>query len=275
MEQTKEHPTLEQILKEIGEVGDWLTHLKACEGASGNISVCMDWGIDPSLLFPVVQQMELPVYVPDLVGKSILITGSGTRLRQLYTDPLRNMGFLKINYEGRTGTLFTHPEKKFTRLTSELNSHLSLHQREMGCGEVKFNAIVHAQPIYLTYLTSIPEYQDSVKFSQAIFRWQPEMVMNFPGGLAFIPFEVPNSNALMEATKGIDKSQKLIVWAKHGVLAISNQSVTKALDMIEYAETGAHYEYLNQANQNRAEGLSKIEIGAICEFFQLDGSVLR
>ena len=101
------------------------------------------------------------------------------------------------------------------------------------------------------------------------------MLLVFPRGIAFLPFEVPNSEALMNATKRVDDAHNLIVWAKHGVIAISNQSLTKALDLIEYAEAGARYEYLNQVNHDRAGGLSGDEIEAICDHFGISNNIFE
>lgn len=273
--QKKTHPTLEQLLIEIGEVGSWLAQMKACEGAAGNISICMGWEVDGSDHFPDSRPIDLPFAAPGMADKSILITGSGTRLRDLHKDPYSNMGLLRIQKQGGKALLFTSPRQNFKRLTSEFNTHLSLHQREFADSNVNFNAVVHAQPLRLTYLTSIPEYQDSLQLSRAICRWQPEMLLVFPQGIAFLPFEVPNSEPLMSATKNVDGTHNLIVWAKHGVVAISNQSVTKALDLIEYAETGARYEYLNQVNHNRAGGLSGDEIEEICAHFGISTHIFQ
>ena len=271
----KTHPTLEQLLIEIGEVGNWLAQMNACEGAAGNISVCVGWKVDGSDHFPDSQPIELPFAVPDMAGKSILITGSGSRLRDLLKEPHGNMGLLHIQEQGKRALLFTNPRQNFKHLTSEFNTHLSLHQRAFGEGKATFNAVVHAQPLHLTYLTSIPEYQDSLQFSRAICRWQPEMLLVFPRGIAFLPFRVPNSEPLMSATKSVDSDLNLIVWAKHGVIAISNQSVSQALDLIEYAETGARYEYLNQVNHNRAGGLSGDEIQGICDHFGISSTMFE
>jgi rhamnulose-1-phosphate aldolase len=271
----KTHPTLEQLLIEIGEVGDWLARMNACEGAAGNISVCLDWEIDESGHFPTFQHMDLPVAAPELAGKSILVTGSGTRLRDLLKAPCDNLGLLRIEPQGKTALLFTAARQNFTRLTGEFNTHLVLHQREFANSSVHFNTVVHAQPLYLTYLTNIDEYQDSRRFSQAICRWQPEMLLTFPHGIAFLPFRVPNSDELMAMTKDIDAVHNLIVWAKHGVVAISNQSPGAALDLIEYAETGARYEYLNVVNHNRADGLNARERKEILDYFDIDSDMFQ
>ena len=271
----KTPPTLEQLLIEIGEVGSWLAQMNACEGAAGNISVCMGWEVDGSDHFPDSRPIDLPFAAPDMAGKSILITGSGTRLRDLLKDPHGTLGLLRIQKQGKSALLFTNPRQTFKRLTGEFNTHLSLHQRAFASATATFNAVVHAQPPHLTYLTSIPEYQDSLHFSRAICRWQPEMLLVFPRGVAFLPFRVPNSEALMSTTRSVDGDLNLIVWAKHGVIAISNQSVSQALDLIEYAETGARYEYLNLVNHNRAGGLSGDEIQGICDHFGISSSLFE
>ena len=59
------------------------------------------------------------------------------------------------------------------------------------------------------------------------------------------------------------------MWAKHGVMARSDQSVKRASDRIEYAETAAKYEYMNLVNGEMAEGLSSEEVLSICSAFDV------
>ena len=47
-------------------------------------------------------------------------------------------------------------------------------------------------------------------------------------------------------------------------MARSDDSIIHALDLIEYAETAAHYEYLNLLTGEKGDGLSPEEIRAIC-----------
>ena len=268
-EKTCNPPSIESLLNEIGEVGLRLGKMKACEGTAGNISVCLSGEIDPKPFFPDVLPYELPFALPELSGKNFLVTGSGCRLRDICQEPTANVGFLKLGTDGRTGRLFANPGRHFARLTSEFNSHLAMHQSAFHDPLTGFNAVVHAQPMHLTYLTHIKRYQDQHYLSKAVLRWQPELIVTFPFGFGYLPFRVPNSDELAEATRGAEPSHKLIVWEKHGVLAESNQNVFKALDLIEYVETGAHYEYLNLLNQEAGDGLLEEEIGEIRSYFNL------
>ncbi|MFD8304504.1 hypothetical protein ACFV29_19470 [Streptomyces sp. NPDC059690] len=53
-------------------------------------------------------------------------------------------------------------------------------------------------------------------------------------------------------------------------MARSDVSVTHAVDRIEYAETGARYEYLDLVAGRRAEGLTRDEIKRVATAFDID-----
>ena len=66
------------------------------------------------------------------------------------------------------------------------------------------------------------------------------------------------------------RTHQIVVWSKHGVMARSDQSVTRATDRIEYAETGAKYEYMNLVAGGVAEGMTREEIRAVATEFNID-----
>ena len=71
----------------------------------------------------------------------------------------------------------------------------------------------------------------------------------------------------MEATVAALRTHRIILWAKHGVMARSDTSVKRASDRIEYAETAARYECMNLSRGEPASGLTDEEIRAICKAF--------
>ena len=89
------------------------------------------------------------------------------------------------------------------------------------------------------------------------------MIVNLPEGLGSVPFQLPGSPELEAATVESLRTHRVVVWCKHGVMARSDQSVKRAADRVEYAETGARYEYMNLANGEQGEGLTDTEIRAI------------
>lgn len=68
---------------------------------------CIGWPIDPRRLFPVMDQISLPLAA--------------------------NLGAVLIDEGGETGTLHTSPRRLFEHLTSEWNSHLAVHDDVASC----------------------------------------------------------------------------------------------------------------------------------------------
>jgi rhamnulose-1-phosphate aldolase len=258
------YPEFEEILTSVGETGWRLSEIEASEGAAGNISVYIGWPVDPRRKFPLEEVIELPEAVPELVGGVFLVTGSGRRLREIEADPAANLGCVVINEGGQTARLYTSPRKLFARLTSEFNSHLAVHHDQVVRTRTNFHAVVHAQPLHLTYLSHLPAYREEAYLNRHLLRWQPEAIVNLPEGLGIVPFRIPGSPELMAATVESLRAHRVVVWAKHGLMARSDQSVKRATDRIEYSETAAHYEYLNLVNREQADGLSGDEVRAIC-----------
>ena len=267
------YPDLEEFLQAVGDAGYRLSEIEASEGAAGNISIFLGWPIDPRRKFPIEEAFTLPEAAPELANGMFVVTGSGRRLREIKDDPAANLGCLIVNPDGRTARLFTSPRRLFARLTSEFNSHLAVHRSQVALTGTNFSAVVHGQPRHLTYLSHVPKYRDTAYLSRHLLRWQPEAIVNLPEGLGVVPFLVPGSAELMQATVAGLERHRVVVWAKHGAVARSDQSVKRAVDRIEYAETIASYEYLNLVNHEQADGLSVEEILSICAELDIKQSV--
>ncbi len=267
------YPELDELLTLIGEAGRRLSEIEASEGAAGNISVYVGWPIDVRRRFPNRETIELPEAVPELVGSTFIVTGSGRRLREIIDDPAANLSCVAIDEGGKTGRLYTSPRKLFTHLTSEFNSHLAVHHDQVMRSGTNFHAVVHAQPRHLTYLSHIPRYQYEPYLNRHLLRWQPELIVQLPEGIGHVPFLVPGSSELMAATLESLRQHRIVIWGKHGVMARSDISAKRAADRIEYAETAARYEYMNLVNHEQGEGLSVEEVRAIAKVWNIEQSI--
>ena len=267
------YPELDDLLDMIGQAGFHLAEIDASEGAAGNISVCVRWPIEPRTRFPLEEEFELPQAVPELAGATFIVSGSGRRLRELHQDPAVHLACLTVNEGGETAKLFTAYNRRFEHVTSEFNSHLAVHYDQMTSTDTNFHAVIHAQPMHLTYLSHIPRYQDEKYLNQHLLRWQPETIINLPKGIGFTPFLLPGSQDLMAANVPCLREHRIVIWAKHGVMARSDISVKRAADRIEYAETAAKYEYLNLQIGEIGEGLTPEEIRTICNTFSVDQNI--
>ena len=267
------YPELDDLLEMMGEAGYHLAEIEASEGAAGNISVCLRWPLELRTRFPVVNDIELPKAVPELAGATFLVSGSGRRLREIIDDPTSNIACILINEDGLTGKMYTSYHRRFDNVTSEFNSHLAVHYDQILSSGTNFHAIIHAQPMHLTYLSHIPRYQAEQYLNTHLLRWQPETIINLPEGIGFIPFRLPGSAELMAGNIESLRTHRVVIWAKHGVMARSDVSVKRAADRVEYAETAAKYEYLNLCVGEVGEGLSVDEVRAICAKFNVQQNI--
>lgn len=267
------YPELDDMLEMMGEAGRRLSDIEATEGAAGNISVCLRWPIEPRSRFPLVEEIDLPQSVPELAGVSFLVSGSGRRLREIIDVPTASIACIVVDEGGQTGKLYSSYHRRFERVTSEFNSHLAVHYDQILVSGTNFHAIIHAQPMHLTFLSHIPRYQDEAYLNTHLLRWQPETIINLPEGIGFIPFHLPGSQELMAGNVECLRTHRIVIWAKHGVMARSDVSVKRATDRVEYAETAAKYEYLNLTTGELGEGLSVEEIRSICQSFNVQQSV--
>lgn len=267
------YPEMDDLLEMMGEAGRHLAAIEASEGAAGNISICLRWAIEPRTRFPVLNEFKLPQPVPELAGATFLVTGSGRRLREVIDEPTAHIACIVVVEGGETGRLYSSYHRRFESVTSEFNSHLAVHYDQILTSGTNFHAVVHAQPLHLTYLSHIPRYQEEQYLNTHLLRWQPETIVNLPKGIGFIPFQIPSSNELMAANVESLRSHRVVIWAKHGVMARSDISVKRAADRVEYAETAAKYEYLNLSAGEVGEGLSVDEIREICNTFGVQQNI--
>lgn len=269
MAMTEPFPELDQLLANMGDAGRRISEIDASEAGAGNLSLFLGWDVELRRRFPLQEEIELPLAAPALAGHTVLVTGSGRRLRQIGDDPLASIGAVRVHDGGRTATMFTAPNRLFERLTSEFNSHLAVHQDQVSVRQLRFQAVVHAQPPHLTYLSHIPSYRDTTTMSERLVRWEPETCVALPEGVGVLDFMVPGSQELMDANVEGLRTNTIVVWSKHGVMARSDDSATRAVDRVEYAETAARYEYMDIIAGGRAEGLTADDLQRVAAAFDV------
>ena len=261
--------TVEQLLRQMGQVGRHLSEIGASEGAAGNISVCVRQPLQVTEIFPEVTMIDLPVPAPDLVGTNLIVTGSGRRLREIADAPAANLACIVVLDGGMQGMMFTSPEAQFKRVTSEFNSHLAIHQDQMRSRKIELHAVLHAQPKHLTFLSHIPAYQEERYLNTHLLRWQPETILNMPEGIGVLPFMLPGSQHLMNETTLSMQDHRVVVWSQHGVIARADDSLSHALDLVEYLETAAQYEALNLYTGEPGCGIPPEQLRAIAEIWNV------
>ena len=265
---------LSEILAQMGAAGRRLDHMGAVEAGAGNISVSINATAEQLGLtdrFPqVAPGTELPLPAPALAGRTVLVTGSGCRLRDVAASPEANVSAFVVDEGGVTGTWYTHPDRAYVRPTSEFNSHLAVHNDQVAQRGVDFQAVIHAQPPYLVQLSHIKDIRNTADFNRRILRWEPETIVQLPQGIEVLDFMVPGSATLMENNVRALRDHVIVLWSKHGIMVRSDIAPLAAVDKVEYAETGAMYEVRNIMAGGLGEGVTDAELHAVVEAFNVD-----
>lgn len=268
------HLTLDEILTQMGAAGRRLDHMGAVEASAGNISVSVAADADELDLtdrFPhTYPDTELPLSAPALAGRTVLVTGSGCRLRDVAEDPQANVSAFVVDDGGATGTWYTHPRRAYARPTSEFNSHLAVHDDQVARRGVDFQAVIHAQPPYLVQLSHIAGIRTTAEFNRRILRWEPETIVQLPAGIEVLDFMVPGSATLMENNVRALRDHVIVLWSKHGIMVRSDDAPLAAVDKVEYAETGAMYEVRNLMTGELGQGVTTEELRAVVEAFGVE-----
>jgi rhamnulose-1-phosphate aldolase len=225
--------------------------------------------LDVEETFPRMTLIDLPEPAPDLAGATVIVTGSGRRLREVGDDPAANLACISILEGGTKGRMFTSADCQFKRVTSEFNTHLAVHHDRMRSHPIRVHAVLHAQPRYTTFLSHIPKYQDQKYFNTHLLRWQPETIMNLPEGMGVLPFLLPGSRHLMIETMLLMRDHRMVVWSQHGVIARADESILHALDLVEYVETAANYEVLNLYTGETGSGIGPQQLRDIAEIWNV------
>ena len=254
----------DRIVDDIGSAGEQLTDLTACEGSAGNISVFTTHPLACPL--EPAGEIDLPAPAPSLAGGWVVMTASGSRLRDVGRRPAETVVALRVHESGDAATLHATPR---ARPSSEWNSHVAIHEDQRGRRGVEHHAVVHAQPMRLVFLSHLPEITTSEELNERLMRWEPETAVVARDGVELASFRVPGSREQMAATVQALARSSAVVWAKHGIVTRSDVSARIAADLVEYLEAAAQYEFMNLTIGSPAPGLTPEERGAVALAFGL------
>ncbi|MBC6453957.1 MAG: class II aldolase/adducin family protein [Hormoscilla sp. SP5CHS1] len=260
--------SLKEIIWEMSNVGQRMSQINATEGAAGNFSVFVRELPDIDSRWRDRGEISLPLPAAALSGGWVIITGTGRREREIAHHPELVICLLHINSDGETASLYAADAE--IAPTSELNSHLGVHNDHVTRRSLDHHALIHAQPVHLTYLSHIDRYADTVALNRRLLRWQTETIINFPEGIGVIPFYVPTSpEQAKNTTEGL-RNHRAIIWSKHGILTRHDSSLRSAGDLLEYAEVAAQYECLNLRAGEPTLGFSEEQLRQICSYFGIN-----
>jgi rhamnulose-1-phosphate aldolase len=232
MQLNKTNAGAQGVAAEIAEVAGLLWQKGWAEGTAGNISVNVtEYYPSIRLDFRTFPMVPMDVSYPALAHHHIFITSKGSRLRNLAKDPGRSICLIKISKDGGSyQVLYENPENPLVP-SSELPSHLAIHNYliEQDEGE---KAVVHAHVDELIALTHNKALQNESALNEVLLKMHTETAFFIPKGVGYVPLLTPGSHELAAATLNSLKNHKIVLWEKHGCLAVG-KDVQEAFDRMD------------------------------------------
>jgi len=258
-----------EIREEIRDVSGFLWNKGWAERNAGNISYNIT-DMLPDLKTTMDFDPPVELYQPckHLDENLILFSGTGTRMRDLAKDPHAHTCILHIIDQGRTYRQLQKPElEKYIAPTSELPTHLAIHNMLKAENRPE-KVIVHTHPNKLIALTHIREFCNEERINNMLWSIQPETCVFIHEGIGFIPYLQTGSDALANATIEKLNNHSVLLWEKHGCLAVG-KTAHEAFDLIDIAEKSADIFFTCKSAGYEAEGISKKNLNELRNTFNI------
>ena len=260
------HP-YDELINQVAEVAGYLWQKGWAERNGGNITVNITDKVDDYLRrkAPISAPIAIGLTLPHIRGCWFYCKGTGRRMRDLAREPLKNGSIIRIcddcaHYE----IIAEEPVMP----TSELPSHLSVHNYLIAKGS-PYKASLHTHPIELVALTHSRKWMEKDAATRMLWSMIPETKAFCPRGLGMVPYMLPSSVELADATiKAIDEDYDVVMWEKHGIFAVDTD-IMSAFDQVDVLNKSALI-YIAARNMGfEPEGMSDEQMKEMSAAFNL------
>lgn len=260
------HPALAAEIMKVAEVAHYLWQKGWAERNGGNITVNITEYVDEEIkVLPAISEVTpIGVTLPHLKGCYFYCKGTNMRMRDLARWPMEQGSVIRILDDCASYVIIAD---KAVRPTSELPSHLSVHNYLIGKGS-PYKASVHTHPIELVAMSHCKKYLEKDMATNLLWSMIPETKAFCPRGLGIIPYKLPGSVELADATISELSDYDVVMWEKHGVFAV-DVDVMAAFDQIDVLNKSALI-YIAARNMGfEPEGMSQEQMAEMSAAFNL------
>lgn len=255
---------LKPVFMQIADISQYLWDRGWAERNAGNFSINVTGFFNEKELDRLSAYPFYPLSkrYPELSRTLFLLSGTGTRMRDMAKNPLGNVCFVYISDSGSAyHTIDENQERTSVRPTSELATHLAIQQQIL---QKKFSekVVLHAHVTELIALTQLVPFTSEEAINSLLWGMHPETLLFLPDGAGFIPYTLAGTENIALATlKGFEK-HKVVLWEKHGCMAIG-QSLPEAFDNIDILAKSAKIYLLCKSSGMEVEGLNNMQLKEI------------
>jgi rhamnulose-1-phosphate aldolase len=257
---------LKAVVYQIAEVTGYLWQKGWAERNGGNITVNVTEYMDDECkaMKAITPVKQIGMTLPQLKGKYFYCKGTGKRMRDLAKEPMQNGSIIRIcddcaSYE----VIADEPVVP----TSELPTHLALQNYLLETGSC-YKATLHTHPIELVAMSHNAAFLKKDVLTNILWSMIPETKAFCPLGLGIIPYELPGSNRLADATLAQLDDYDVVLWEKHGVFA-QGLDVMDAFDQIDVLSKSAKIYIDAKCMGFTPEGMSQEQMKEMSVAFNL------
>lgn len=258
---------LKAEIDKVAEVAGYLWMKGWAERNDGNITINITEWIDERMLaLPAISgPIAIGKTLPHLKGCWFYCKGTQKRMRDLARDPMGNGSVIRITPDCAHYVIVADAP---VAPTSELPSHLAVHDYLLAKGS-SYRASLHTHPIELVALTHNKKWMEKDAASRMLWSMIPETKAFCPRGLGMVPYMLPSSVELADATiKAIDDDYDVVMWEKHGVFAVDTD-IMSAFDQVDVLNKAAQI-YIAARNMGfDPDGMTDTQMKELTDVFGL------
>ena len=202
---------------------------------------------------------------PELDRTVFLLSGTGTRMRDMAINPVENVCCVYISDSGSAYHIIDeNPEGTSAKPTSELATHLAIQQQLLQKKSLE-KVVLHAHVTELVALTQLAPFTSEKAVNSLLWGMHPETILFLPDGVGFIPYTIPGTeNIAMATLKGFE-NHKVVLWEKHGCMTVA-RTLSEAFDNLDILAKSAKIYFLCKSTGQEPEGLNNLQLKEIRDY---------
>ena len=225
-------PALKKEIDKIAEVAGYLWQNGWAERNGGNITVNITDLVDDEIRqMPAISEpIAIGEKLPHLKGAYFFCKGTGKRMRDLARWPMENGSVIRI------------------------------------LDDCEHYVIIADNPVLPT--SELPSFLGKDVLTKLLWSMIPETKAFCPLGLGIVPYELPGSVKLAQATLQELEDYDVVMWEKHGVFA-KGKDIMDAFDQVDVLSKSAKIYIDSRAMGFEPEGMSDAQMKEMKEAFNL------
>ena len=247
---------IKSILNDVQKVAAILWQRGWSEKNAGNISVRLPQTIDIDNITHG-NKAPLDVPLPALKNTCFYMTGTVKRMQDVADSAIDNGLFVQIDPSGTACHIIKISGNELNP-TSELPSHLGIHHMiaERHTGET---VVVHTHATEIIALTQYDKIKSTASLNRILWSMHPETMIFIPKGVGFVPYTLPGTKEIADATIEKFAAHDIVVWEKHGIFAIGRQ-IVDTFDSIDIVCKSAKIWFQCRSAGFEPEGLTERQL---------------